>query len=89
LLTASGVLFWRRLAAEADDGVVVDAVVLRQVAAGGVVGVPLGMLLRCTRPAVSVAPERHAIEVAAAAERLLGGLGDRLLPAEEWRTTKR
>jgi hypothetical protein len=39
-------------------------IVLREVAASGVEGIALGMLLRCTRPAVAVAPERHAIEIA-------------------------
>jgi hypothetical protein len=44
---------------EADDGVVVDAVVLREAAAAGVVGVALGVVLRCQKPAVTVAPERQ------------------------------
>ncbi len=56
LLTADGALLRRSLAAEADDGVVVDPVGLRPVAASGVVGIALGVLLRCARPAVTVPP---------------------------------
>ena len=72
-------LFGRGLAAEADDGVVVVAVGGRSVAAGGVVGVALGVFLGCARPAVAVAPERHIVDVAEAAGRLLASLGGRLL----------
>jgi hypothetical protein len=85
LLTASGALLGRSLAAEEDDGVVVEPVGLRSVAASRVVGIALGMLLRCTRPAVTVAPERHAVDVAEAAGRLLCSLGDRLLLAGQGR----
>ena len=81
LLTASGALLGRSLVAEADDGVVVEPVGLRSVAAIRVVGIALGMLLRCTRPAVTVAPEWHAVDLAEAAGRLLCSLGDRLLLA--------
>jgi hypothetical protein len=51
------------------------------VAAGGVVGVALGVFLGCAGPAVAVAPERHPVDLAEAVGRLLCGLGGRLLLA--------
>jgi hypothetical protein len=53
-LLADRAPFGCRLAAELDDGVVVEAVAVGEVAASAVVGVSLGVFLGCAGPAVAV-----------------------------------
>jgi len=59
-LLADGAPFGCCLAAELDDGGVVEAVGVGEIAASAVVGVALGVFLGCAGPAVAVAPEMQA-----------------------------
>lgn len=76
---ADDALFGCCLAAETDDGVVVDAVGLGELKASGVVDVALDVFLGCAGTAVAAAPERNPADPTEAARQIFLSLGHRLL----------